>query len=81
MMLAIEHRMNNDERCFGELFYSVCDELPDITWLEAFRILMATFMAIGSEKLHLTEDELESMINDFMSALPLALKNKITKLV
>jgi hypothetical protein len=31
MMLASENRVRADGRTFGEMFYAVCDELPDIT--------------------------------------------------
>jgi hypothetical protein len=32
VMLSSENRVRTNERTFGELFYEVCDELPDITW-------------------------------------------------
>jgi hypothetical protein len=35
MMLAPENRINRDERSMGKLFYSACNELSDITWIEA----------------------------------------------
>ena len=40
VMLAYLNRLDVDERTTGELFYSVCDELADITLLEAFELLM-----------------------------------------
>jgi hypothetical protein len=79
MMLAAENRIGCDERTLCELFYSVCDELPDIVWVEAFRILMDVFLKTASEKMLLTEDELESLLEAFMSALPETLKNKLLK--
>jgi hypothetical protein len=79
MMLATENRIGRDERSLCELFYSVCDELPDITWVEAFRILMSIFIKTASEKMLLTEDELESLLDTFMSVLPETLKNKLLK--
>ena len=45
MMLALENRIHRDERSMGKLFYSVCNELSDITWIEAFRLLLETFIA------------------------------------
>jgi hypothetical protein len=80
MMLAPENRVRTDERTFGELFYEVCDELPDITWEEAFRILMKLLAASTTEKLFLTEDELETIIENFLRTLPKAFKVKGAKM-
>jgi hypothetical protein len=63
----------------GELFYEVCDELPDITWEEAFRILMKQLAAATTEKLFLTEDDLERLLEDFLLTLPKALNFKAQK--
>jgi hypothetical protein len=79
MMLAAENRVQIDDRTLGELFYDVCDELPDITWQEAFRILMELLTTAASEKLFLTEDELESLLASFLSALPKTLRLKMQK--
>ena len=40
MFLAFQSRMETDHRTFGDLFYACCDEVADITFLEALcRIL------------------------------------------
>ena len=40
MFLAYQCRMETDHRTFGDLFYACCDEVADITFLEAlYRIL------------------------------------------
>jgi hypothetical protein len=79
MMLAVENRFALDDRTMSELFYSVCDELPDITWLESLAILMEILLRTVSEKLFLTEDELKSLVEAFTSALPETLKSKLQK--
>jgi hypothetical protein len=79
MMLAVENRVMTDERTMPELYYSVCDELPDITWNEAFAVLMKILLGVVSEKLMLSEDELESIVESFLSALPETLKIKLRK--
>jgi IS4 transposase len=40
MMLALDKRLEEDSRSFGELFYDICDELPDITFGKAFLLLL-----------------------------------------
>jgi hypothetical protein len=79
MMLAAENRVSRDGRTFGELFYSICDELPDITWQEALRVLTEVLARTIGEKLSLTDEELTSLFEDFMSALPPTLKIKLEK--
>ena len=40
MFLAYQCRMENDHRTFGDLFYACCDEMADISFIEAiYRIL------------------------------------------
>lgn len=76
MMLSTENRVQIDARTLGELFYEACDELPDITWLESFRILMEHLVETISGRLSLTEEELKSLLEEFMSVLPKALELK-----
>jgi hypothetical protein len=79
MMLAVENRVMVDERTMRELFYSVCDELQDITWHGAFALLMEIFLNVVTEKLMLSEDEFESIAETFLYALPGTLKKKLRK--
>ena len=43
MFLAVEQRENCDMRSIGELFYVSIDELPDIQFVEAMRLVMTQF--------------------------------------
>jgi hypothetical protein len=77
LMLALENRAQRDDRTFGKMFYATCDELSDITLAESLLLLMKAFLDAVMEKLFLTEGELESLLECFMSKLPQALKNKL----
>ena len=77
MMLALENRIQRDERAFGVLFYAVCDELSDIKFAEAFLLLMKAFHEAAAEKLFLTEEELDALLAYFFSKLPETLKTKL----
>lgn len=79
MMLAIENRTRRDERTFGEIYCHVSNELSDITWLEAFRLLMEVFLSAVTDKLSLTDKELDILLETFMEALPEMLKNKLLR--
>ncbi len=41
MFLAYQHRIETDNRTFGELFYACCDEISDISFVESlYRIII-----------------------------------------
>jgi len=74
MMLAYLNRIETDERTMGELFYCACDELADLTLLEAFHLLMKFFAQYVQEKFQLAEEDLEAMLDAFVAMLPATLK-------
>ena len=79
MMLALDKRLEEDPRSFGELFFDTCDELPDITWMKAFMLLLDTFLDIAAEKYFFADDEVEYLLGAFMDALPEPLKKSLLK--
>jgi hypothetical protein len=76
-MLSYLNRMEVDDRTTGELFYETCDELADITLLEAFHLLLKVFAEYVSEKLQLAEEELKVMLDAFIKMLPAPLKKRL----
>ena len=40
MMLSLENRESNDTHSMGELFLYFSDEMSDITWIQAFQLLL-----------------------------------------
>jgi len=77
MMLSVENRRQIDDRTLGELFYFISDELADITWIEAFHLLMQAFINTLTDKFSLTSDQLDQLIDDFTSTLPIHLKRTL----
>jgi len=55
-MLALDKRLEEDSRSFGELFFDICGELPDITWEKAILLLLNTFLNVAAEKYFLSDD-------------------------
>ena len=70
MMLAVENRQATDNRTLGEIFYLISDELSDITWIESFHMIMQIFMETISDKLSLTSEQLDKLMDSFLLALP-----------
>jgi hypothetical protein len=70
MMLSIENRESKDERSLGELFLLFSDEMADITWIQAFHLIMETFKEKLSDYFELSEEQISIMMDAFMKALP-----------
>ena len=79
MMLALDKRMEEDPRSFGELFYDICDEMPDITLAKALLLLLDTLLNVAAEKYFLADDETEYLLGAFMNSLPEPLKKNLQK--
>lgn len=70
MFLAVEQRENCDERSLGELFYMSIDELPDIQFTEAMRLIMTRFAEMFRDQYILNNEEVGRLLDLFMEALP-----------
>ena len=77
MMLAVENRQATDNRRLGELFYLISDELSDISWIEAFHMIMQIFMETISDKLSLRSEQLDKLMESFLLALPKQFKESL----
>lgn len=74
MMLSLESREANDNRSLGELFIYFSDEMSDITWIQAFQMLLQMSRAILRADLELSEDKINELVDAFMNAIPAVLK-------
>lgn len=77
IMLAIENRKNNDMRTIGGLFYQCCDELKDIQFCEVIQIIIDILKNVLTEKFLLSKDIIDSIIDNFIAALPCYIKEKL----
>ena len=77
MMLSLESRESNDPRSLGEIFLYFTDEMSDITWIQAFQMLLQMFQNILVDELELSEEKLDELVDAFMNAIPTVLKSKL----
>lgn len=77
MMLSLENRESNDERSLGELFLYFSDEMSDITWMQAFQMLLQMFRTILSDTVELSEEKIDELVDAFMNAIPAVLKSRL----
>lgn len=77
MLLSVEKRLNEDDRTVGELFFLMADELQDITFNQSMAIIAQAFLDSVMELLHLTDEQINSFLTDFLSRLPVYLRNSL----
>jgi hypothetical protein len=77
-MLSYENRMSRDDRTHGELFRHLCEELADLTFVEAMKFLFSLLKTAAS-KMVLTVEKLEELFEEFMADLPALLRSSGNK--
>ena len=55
--LSLESRKANDQRSMGEILLYLTDEMLDITWIQAFQMLLEMFRTILADNTELTEEK------------------------
>ena len=64
----------NDSRSLGELFLYFTDEMADITWIQAFQVLLQMFRTILVGNSELSDQKINELVEAFMNVIPVALK-------
>ena len=77
MMLSLEKRESNDNRSLGELFLYFSDEMADITWIQAFQMLLQMFRSVLCDNTELSEEKISELVDAFMDTLPALLKTQL----
>ena len=70
ILIAIEQRESEDYRSCGELFMLFYQELQDITFIKALALIVELFKDGMMKLLGVTEDQIQSVVNYVVSALP-----------
>ena len=76
MMLSLESRECNDNRSLGKLFLYFSDEMSDITWIQAFQMLLQMFRTMLTDNTELSDEQITELVDAFMSTLPVMLKTQ-----
>ena len=77
MMLSLENRESNDTRSMGELFLYFSDEMSDITWIQAFQMLLQMFRTLLADQIDISDEKIDELVDAFMNAIPALLKSKL----
>ena len=57
------------------LYFS--DEMSDITWIQAFQMLLQMFRTILNNNTELSDDKIDELVDTFMNTLPALLKAQL----
>lgn len=77
MMLSLESRESNDTCSMGELFLYFSDEMSDITWIQAFQMLLQMFRTLLADHIDISNEKIDELVDAFMDAIPILLKSKL----
>ena len=77
MMLSLESREANAQRSMGEILLYFTDEMSDITWIQAFQMLLEMFRTILADNTELSEEKIDELVDAFMNTLPIVLKSRL----
>ena len=77
MMLSLESRELNDPRSMGELFLYFFDEMSDITWIQAFQMMLEMFRTLLVDQTDISDEKIDELVDAFMDAIPALLKSKL----
>jgi len=66
--LSYEQRLHDDPRTFGELFYAYCDEIKDLSVLEALQRILTLAIRKLRNNIELSEQIVQEMLEAFMGA-------------
>lgn len=77
IMLSYESRNTVDQRTGGELFMLFCDELEDIKFSDAMKLVLSLIKNLLSDSFALSKSKLDEFLSNFIASLPLSIRNRL----
>ena len=74
VMLELARRTNNDPRTLGTLFHAGCDELRQVSFSEAFMLLMSHLQQLIKDFANQTTTPIIGMLEAFVAQIPALLR-------
>jgi len=75
--LALAQRLNNDPRTLGTLFHAGCDELRQITFMEALTLLLNQLEQLIKAFAERITAPIREMLDDFMAQIPVLFRRPL----
>ena len=70
MFFSVLNRMEQDDRTVGGMFYALCDEMSELSFLKALQQLFELFMNTVCTELEISEETGQRLLNEFFEHLP-----------
>lgn len=77
IFLTLENRRNRDDRTMGGLFLLLCEELQDISFSFAMKLIISTLGQCLSDFLHLAKTQVSAFVEQFIKRLPDYIKGRM----
>ena len=77
IFLSLANRENIDERSIGELFWFTCEELVDISFAQAFAVIINALKSVLSEIFLAPQAQVEMSVSHFIANLPCCFKERL----
>ena len=77
IMLTLDVRKNEDEKTFGGMFFEYCDELKDLSHIEALFLIIDLFKKTLHDYSTLTEKKINELLDYFFELLPGYIKKSL----
>ena len=70
IFLSLENRRNKDDRTMGELFFLICEELRDISFAHALKLIFSMLNHSLFDALPLAKEQVLAFVDQFIENLP-----------
>jgi hypothetical protein len=77
MLLSVENRDNKDDRTAGGIFYDLCAEIENVNFAQSLAFLLDLLAQSLRDKLFLSNEAIDGVLEYFMSMIPSFLKAKL----
>lgn len=75
--LSLQSRENKDGRSISEAFHMCVEELKDISFTQAFQIIIEIFKQCIVDYAYLTKEQIDCLVEDLFAYLPAYLKERL----
>lgn len=76
-MLSVTSRDARDPRTSGGLFFDCCNELDDLRFIDALRLLLELLRTALDRIITQDHDVIEQIVQQFIEHLPITIKAKL----
>ena len=70
MMLSVYQRANSDERSLGELFWLYAEEVSELSFSNAFRLIISAMLETVRSYFHVSDEQMSEFMEAFIGRLP-----------